>query len=286
MIKKNDLDAAYRDLIAEGRQRLGEPPTAEEVAASLQGELPEKEAARVRELLVYYPELVSAHEAPILFPYEGKPGDADYLSEEELARDWASLQARIHAEQEQQVAASPAPAIQPAPRPPAPEKEGWFGWIGEMFPLKPVAAGATLLAILFCGLSIHYRVELQRLGKELREPRFNLEHRLLLPDGKRGGAAEQPPIPLTSEAEFFLLIPALINHPPYPAYRLEILDLSVEPPRTIWEGNGLRRRSDDTFEIWVPRAFLKPGNYRLDVYGVEASAEKLLETYTVRLSPQ
>lgn len=42
---------------AQKRERLGGPPTPEEVVAFLRGELNEKEAARVQALLVYYPEL-------------------------------------------------------------------------------------------------------------------------------------------------------------------------------------------------------------------------------------
>jgi hypothetical protein len=57
MITKNDWDAALDAWVAEERERLGGPPSRDELAAYLSGELPPAEEARVRALLVYYPGL-------------------------------------------------------------------------------------------------------------------------------------------------------------------------------------------------------------------------------------
>ncbi|HEV7766111.1 MAG TPA: hypothetical protein VGQ76_13990 [Thermoanaerobaculia bacterium] len=57
MITKDDWNDALDTWIVEERERLGGPPTPEEVVAYLSGELPLAAAARVRALLVYYPEL-------------------------------------------------------------------------------------------------------------------------------------------------------------------------------------------------------------------------------------
>jgi len=59
MITSHDWDAALDAWIIEERERLGGPPSPEEVDAFLTGELNDQEAARVRALLVYYPELTS-----------------------------------------------------------------------------------------------------------------------------------------------------------------------------------------------------------------------------------
>lgn len=59
MITKNDWDAALDEWVAAERERLGGPPTPEEVVAYTRGELTGADAARVRALLVYYPELTS-----------------------------------------------------------------------------------------------------------------------------------------------------------------------------------------------------------------------------------
>ncbi|HEX6095772.1 MAG TPA: hypothetical protein VF432_05550 [Thermoanaerobaculia bacterium] len=57
MITKTDWDAALDAWVDAECERLGGPPTQEQIVACLRGELPPDEAARVRALLVYYPEL-------------------------------------------------------------------------------------------------------------------------------------------------------------------------------------------------------------------------------------
>lgn len=57
MITRDDWNDALDAWVDEERERLGGPPSREEVTAYLRGDLPPAEAARVRALLVYYPEL-------------------------------------------------------------------------------------------------------------------------------------------------------------------------------------------------------------------------------------
>jgi hypothetical protein len=90
-MRKDDWNDAASAWIAAERERLGGPPTAEEVVACQRGELPVDEAARVRALLVYYPELTS-----LLIESDPEPVD-DELSEFELARDRAAIHRRIAA---------------------------------------------------------------------------------------------------------------------------------------------------------------------------------------------
>lgn len=88
MITKSELQAVHGQMLAERRRRLGPPPTNEELFAFMRGELSADDEARVRELLIAYPELARAMAEP--FPEEGD------LSEIELAVHWKSLQTRIH----------------------------------------------------------------------------------------------------------------------------------------------------------------------------------------------
>lgn len=290
MIKKSDWAAAYRELIVEGRQRLDEPPEEEQLLAYFRGELSEEETARVREILVYYPELVRALEQPFSVPFEGKPGDAEVLSDEEMAQDWESLQARLGKTATAEISE---------------RSRRWWRWSKEKrqrrnvdeasaWNVEPLvrqlrvwrlsSAVAAMLAVTFFGLYLRTQWTAKQ---ELSQPRVNLDHRLLMPDGQRGSVTAQPPVPLPSKTDYFLLIPALINHPQYPDYQLDIFDLSEAKPRKIWSRKGLRRRSDDTFNILVPRAFLKPSQYRLDLYGVEPGGQRQpLATYTIRFSPE
>lgn len=64
MSTKSDWEAAAEDFMAAERERLGGPPAPEEVVAYARGELPEADAARVRSLLIYYPELTSVLTEP------------------------------------------------------------------------------------------------------------------------------------------------------------------------------------------------------------------------------
>lgn len=89
MIKKSDWDAIEDELLADDRRTLGEPPTNEELLAYSRGELTPEEEARVRALLVAYPELARAVAVP--FPADG--GDA--LSPDEVSRRWKSFEARV-----------------------------------------------------------------------------------------------------------------------------------------------------------------------------------------------
>ncbi len=86
MIRKADWQDALDGMTAEDRRRLGPPPTAEEVAAYMNGTLPAGEEARVRELLVAHPELARTLTMP--FPDDDEPLP-------ELDRHWAEFQTRV-----------------------------------------------------------------------------------------------------------------------------------------------------------------------------------------------
>jgi hypothetical protein len=86
MIRKADWQDALDGMTAEDRRRLGPPPAAEEVAAYMNGTLAAEEEARVRELLVAYPELARTLTMP--FPEDDEPLP-------ELDHHWAEFQARV-----------------------------------------------------------------------------------------------------------------------------------------------------------------------------------------------
>jgi hypothetical protein len=146
MTTKSEWQAANQAQMADDRRRAGEPPTAEEVFAYLRGELPAEEAARVRERLVCYPDLVRTLTGS--FPAEGaQPGDEDYLSDREFATHWAALERRMKR-----------------------------GRVVDFWPV--FGAIAASLAIVFAGLFWQAR-------KELMTPHV-MDAVLLMPDGQRG----------------------------------------------------------------------------------------------------
>jgi hypothetical protein len=119
------------------------------------------------------------------------------------------------------------------------------------------------------------------IARGLQQPRV-LVPTLLLPLSPRGAARELP-VPLPSTNDSFLLMVSLINQPSFPHYRVDLLDLGDDSSRVVWTATNAERLQNDTFQIFVPRSFLKPyRTYRLVVYGIgEKTAE--LGSYEFRL---
>ena len=250
MITKSEWQAVNRQLMAEDRQRLGEPPTAEEILAYTRGELSPEDETRVRERLVCHPDLVRALAVP--FPAEpAKPGDPDYLSEDEFAKHWEVLQKRMR----------PHRVVR--------------------FPHAWTAIAAAC-AIVFGALFWQAEWRARRLAKELNEPRVAWEEYVLPAEGQRGGGNATAVLP--AEGDTVLLRAPVYNQPHYAGYRLEIVDPSATPPRVLWSSTGVRRSDDDTFDILVPRAFLRPGRYQVVLYGVDRAREERLMSYTLRVA--
>jgi len=221
-----------------------EPPTAEEMLAYTRGELSSEEEARVQERLVAHPDLVRTLTEP--FPTEGaNPGDADYLSDAEFATHWALMQKRMRREM---------PAA---------------GGHVVQFWRYSTAIAATVAVVL--------GTLLLQTSLKLAQPRAVWEQQVLFPDGRRGASSETAT--LTAKGESVLLIMPLIGQRDYDRYRIEVVDAASERP--IWRNDALRPE-DDAFAILVPRRFLKPGTYRVVIYGISGAGEERLATYSVR----
>jgi hypothetical protein len=164
MTTKSEFAAA---LMAADHQRRIEPPTAEEMLAYTRGELPPEEAARIRERLIAYPELVRTLTAQ--FPEGAQPGHPDYLSDDEFAGRWAALQKRRQ------------------------HPEG--GRVLQFW--RAFGAIAATLALVFGAM-------LWRAQTELKNPHL-LVQQVLMPDGQRGGGDAATAV--TAQGEFFLLVP-------------------------------------------------------------------------------
>ena len=253
MTNDSDWQAVQQEMTAEDRRKLGEPPTAEEMLAYTRGELSAETAGRVRAWLVCNPDLARALMQP--FPAnDAEPGDPEYLSQEELAKHWASLQQRIQ-----------VPAMTSAFR-------------VLQFPSAWTALAAAL-ALVFAGLYWQAESRARRLDRELHEPRA-LESQLLLPDGRRG--VEQATF-LTAKGERFVLDLALFNASRFETYRVEMSDSATEPARLPWRSAPIRAADEETLSVDVSRAYLKPGKYRIVVYGIDGAREERLDTYTLRV---
>jgi hypothetical protein len=252
MITKSELQVVYQQMRAEHRAD-GEPPTAEEVLAYFDGKLSDADEARVRELLVAYPEMARAATAP--FPSDdARPGDPGFLSEAELSKRWESLQGRIHQPRGARVL------------------QFW----------QAVAAIAAALAITFGSLLWRSQVNAQRLTAEVTQPHVIPDEIVLVPDGRRGPGDAATTV--TPVGDSYLLVASVLNPEHYDKYRLEIAGVTPNGMRTVWRSAALTRRPDDTFLIGVPRAFLPPGLYRIVVYGTNGGPEEQIASYSLRVA--
>ncbi|HYI13078.1 MAG TPA: hypothetical protein VEK57_28790 [Thermoanaerobaculia bacterium] len=187
MTNNSEWQEANRRLMAEQREKLGEPPTAEEMLAYSRGELDETEEERIRDLLVAYPELARMYAAP--FPEEAEAG----VSDDRVAAGFEELRQRL--------GGSVVPLRAPVRR------------------YLPTTIAAAL-ALLFFGLFVQAesRARNQERG---RLPYILGAPQVLNSDPNRGVGK---PTPLSKDGEAYLLQPYLINQPRYPHYSIELND--------------------------------------------------------------
>jgi hypothetical protein len=248
-MEKSHWDAVYRHMIDEGRAQNA-PPTAEEVEALFRGDLPEQEAERVRDLLVYYPEMARVMtQAP-------PPEEGNVLTEEERAADWAALRKRIR------------PPVELRPRPSR----------------AYVFATAAALALLLGGAILYFRSRPAKPPGSVGPPQIakHVVHGKLRPDAETRGPNAVPSNILEPADEYVLtLLTDDIAH--YAGYRFDMIDLDTD--NTIWTRSGLHEPPNDAFEITVSNQILKAGgHYRLVLYGAPPARLVRLATYTVRVS--
>ena len=235
MITKSELQAVLDEMRTEDRRARVEPPTVEEMLAYRDGELSGDEEARVRDLLVSWPELLRA----LITPY---PDDAEGLPPEVVERQWKAMRGEIGGESR-----------------------------GRVLNFRnALTAIAATLAVVFGGL-------LWQAKLELRQPRA-LTPQLLMSDHRRGPAGAATT--LTAGGDAYLMSAALNDHQPFEAYRFELVDSAN---RLVWSSGAVQPSDDDTFAVLVPRAFLVPGTYKLNLYGVNGERRENLESYSVRV---
>jgi hypothetical protein len=245
MTSKSDWQNANRELIAEQRRQLGDPPAAEELLAYSRGELSESEEDQVRDRLIAYPELARMYAAP--FPDEG-----DAVSENQQRDDWNDLQRRLG-----------HPAL-----------KAQRGRV-LLFRYAPVSLAAAL-ALLFFGLFVQAERNARYHAAQSAIPRILAEPQELDPDGDRNA---NTPTMLRKDGEAYLLKPRLINQLRYPHYGIELRDAN---DARLWQNNSAQPDEYDSFQIVVPHAFLRPGEkYKLKILGMDGNVKKELGSYDV-----
>jgi hypothetical protein len=230
----DDWAAAEAEYMREERERLGGPPTPEQISALLRGELSETEAARVRALAVYYPALTD-----VLLAKEPSD-DGVPLSRDELEGRWESLQRRL----------------------PKPGVRHWLPLV------------AMLMVGFVAGLIVpSFRRDLPRT--------FGVSHELHPLDVRRGTAEGRPHLLRGDEREYLLVL-MLGRDTGHRHYRIDII-APGSSSKVIWRSPAMARVESRPFTIAVPRTFLDPGTYRVELYGLDGEPNHLA-SYLVRVT--
>jgi hypothetical protein len=256
MITNEEWDAATGEYLAAERERLGGPPTPEEMVAYQRGELSPEATERVQAALVCYPGLAAALIEPAIDEAAGT------LSKEEWEHDRAQLQRGLAEAQRANAAIRPASARR-----------------------MRLAMAATLVATALGGLILQQR-EIVLLTRKQSEPRIEpARQRLVLSSGSRRGVGGETIYELPSgEAGAVLLLTLDEYAATYPHYRVDVVVADGVLP--IWSGEGNRQPDDNTLELTVPHGFVPPaGLYRIDVYGLGSGNPRLLQHYNLRVGP-
>src|SRR4051794_16785158 len=178
------------------------------------------------------------------FPEGAEPGHPDYLSDHEFARHWKALQKRRQR-----------------------SNRGLQFW--RSFSVIAATVAVALGAMLW------------RAETELKKPQAVWEQQELYSDSRRG--VEGEPNKLTPNGESYLLVPGLGSDLGADKLRVDILDMAVNPPRTVWSSNAISRTSNGSLVIVLRRDSLKPGAYKLVVYGITGARQDELSTFTLRV---
>ncbi|HEY0370967.1 MAG TPA: hypothetical protein VGD79_03145 [Thermoanaerobaculia bacterium] len=227
---------------------MGPPPPVETVEALLRGELPEAEAQRVREILAYYPELVRVMTASAPAPEEET---SPVLTDAQREEDLASIRQRL--------GLGSTNVVELPPR--------------RREPVRYVAIAAGIAIAVLLGVVVFM---------QQRQPRV-LTQKVLIADAARAtrGGPAPPPVALAKPTDY-LLKPLYRPTRSYRAYRLALVDLGATPPHSVWKQDDVERRSDGSFPAELSTDDLRPGDYELVLYGIDAAAERLA-TYTLRI---
>lgn len=253
---KEELKAALEGFLSEARQGLEPHPSPDELVAYSAGELPAAEEARVQNHLALCP-----HCLELLLDFErfSEPGpdSEESIPAGEKAAAWQALQPRL--------AADVAPLRRSGLR--------------RAFPRLAYALAAGLFAAVV-GLSLRVW-HLERSMADLSDPQVNAPVVDLLPASPlRGEPGERAVVELPPDSRFFALILNPKGSPDFAGYRAEILDAGG---RVVWSEDGLEKNPHGSFTLILSRRFLRPGDYRLRLYGLEGGAGRLLEEFRVRI---
>lgn len=264
---------ALREQAEQTRRRLVAPPTPDEVLAYVERRLAGAERERVADGIAAFPEATRLARDLARFPAveaDGEPEGGRGI-EAEAAAAWGVVRARLEGDAESETEAvvgggEPALAERgagPGDGEPGPGDGVSFRRHVGSHPtgshagrhVRWWAAAAAVLAVAAAGAG--YRLWLAE------RPQPNPEVRTLQPraaGGSRGAPA--PPVQVPRESGRLILVLAYAGPTAPGAHALAVRE---ERGEVRWSTDELRRRSDGTFTVSIPRRFLGPGDYVLEL---------------------
>lgn len=270
MSGQDDLQSSLKAIMAARREGLGEPPTPEELLAYRDGRLSPPERDRMEDRLAVWPDAARTLADIAAFPnVEPAPGTPE-LSDDDITARWQSFRQRLpdRAMSTVQEEAS-VRAVSPmklAPAAPAARRD----------PALRLAAAALV------GLAVGWGAgSMGRDGRDSHGSAINTTIAELAPAG--GGARSAPSLVEMGEgSEELLLILGLDGREEqdFSGYEAEAIDAAGQ---RVWSRDGLRPTPRGTFHLSFQLGALKPGPYRIDLYGRDGEVRKLLGTYHLRL---
>ena len=250
--EKPPLDAALRNLAEQKRRTLTSHPSPQELAAYHAGELPPEAEARILDHLSICPEcsdlLLDLSGIADLKPPEGMPE----LTDEQVEQDWQALRAKMRKEEPER-APAPVVPIRTAGPPPKPDRGYWL----------PIAA--SLLAVLGLSFGLYQSTQGGRPWSPEIVPLTNEVQRSAEDAIEHINSGIGAILSLYFDAEAI-----------YPEYEAEIVGqvtVKVTPPKE----EGL------PVALVIPRGYLKPGVYEIQLYGVNGGQRTPLESYDIQV---
>ncbi|HZF13584.1 MAG TPA: zf-HC2 domain-containing protein [Thermoanaerobaculia bacterium] len=237
--------------LAAAERSEGDHLTADELVAYQDGELPAAERERAQGHLAACPDctalLLDLEELRV--PSTTEPP----ASEIEVAAVWRDVRERANART--------PPVGRPAPR------------------LRAFQALAASLLLATLGLSA-WVLSLEHRLEEISQPQVNvpvvdLRAALSRSDGAAGSAAGLPAV--EPGARLFTLVVTPASRQDFAAYEAT---LTRAGGARVWHGGGLAKNRFGSFSLTFSRHQVGPGEYRLELTGVEGGRRELLGEYT------
>lgn len=260
---QDDLRASLEALVVPRRDRLGGPATPEELIAWRDDALDEEERRRIGEKIAADPDAARALADLAAFPEVAPAPGTTELSDEDVDAHWQAFRAQL-AELPPPPMVHRTPESAPAPR--AAKRE--LRAARPSFRWQQAAAALVLLSAGVAGGFLAGRSVSG--GATDGSGAINVEIVELQPAGEGGARAAPVEVKTSSDSEGTVLILGTRDHTPFPAYRVEMIDLAGA---RVWERRGLRPTPLGTFQLAFPRGALAPGDYRIYLQGLDGRDE-------------